>query len=158
MEQFKKLNEKLICICNKLLENQDLCKLIVYSQNKPLEENDLTQDERDSLLYTKIHPSIHIMKEVSEACTLLNVYFNKIKANGQEFKSMKLIITISVHNTLKYIDGGTRANEIHDTLLDIFDKQSGFGLGKMELEISEIYVPNENFSGYAMVFNCSEFR
>jgi hypothetical protein len=152
----RRLNNKLTDICYKLLENQNLCKLIGLDGDDPLSEPDL--DSPQSLFYDRILPYYTNPSTIGESRTSLSVYFDYIKGKSNNFNNMTLTFMILTHESLKKIDGGSRVNDILYFLLDDIDKLRDIGLGKLEMDYAKLYVPNEEYSGYIISFKIDDFK
>lgn len=155
MKEFKKLNTKLMDVCNRLIDSQELCKLISVDNESPLSAPDIINPE--SLIKKRIYPAYVNPETITDSRSQISVYFDNIKGSSS-FKGVVLCFMIVSHHSLKFIEGGSRVYEIFDTLMDLFDKSEGFGLGKMELELGKLTIANKDYDGMVMMFHITEFR
>lgn len=155
--EFKKLNKKLTDVCYKLIENQDLCKLISIDTTTPLSAPDIKNAE--DLIFDRIMPYYNDPNTITDTRTILSVYFDYIKGDSYAYNSMVLNFMILTHSSsLLRIEGGSRVYEIIDTLLESFDNLSGLGLGTLSLDTVKLYAPNKEYNGAIASFRLNEFR
>lgn len=155
-QEFKKLNKKLIDVCYKLIENQELCKLISVDNTNPLATPDIESPE--NLIDDRIVPDYTNPETIEDTRTILNIYFDNIKGTSYAYNGMTLCFRILTHGSLKRIEGGSRVYEIVDTLLDSFDAMTGLGLGGLELDIGKLFVVNKDYQGMVLSFKINEFK
>jgi hypothetical protein len=151
-----KLNEKLIDICYRLIENKQLCKLIANDTINPYDGADIQNPE--NLINNRILPYYSNMETITDSRTLLSLYFDNLRGKPPVFNNVTLNFMILTHESLEIIDGGSRVYDIVDVLLENFDKLSGLGLGEIEFDTGRIYVPNKNYSGMILSFRILDFK
>ena len=96
IRNFKAVGDNLFRIAEKILEDDDICKLLYYTDANPLSQPNLTEDERLKLL----HKNILLVPKVPENDDIKGSYililydgFNQNLANPQ-FKDADLLFII----------------------------------------------------------------
>lgn len=97
MAYFKDLNDKIVYITNMVKANQDLCKLLYYSENNPLDFPDIFDTQ--TLMLRNIFPLPKSPESVKEQISILNVYFlnSKNYSKNTGFRPVYLVFDIMCH-------------------------------------------------------------
>lgn len=166
MGRFEKLNDDIRELAEKILEDQDLCKLIHYSNDSPLDQSNINGkaeilDKRLLLLA----PKFPLAKEVG-SYVAIRVPISKPSKGGFYIASL-LYFDIFVHENSRDIyykdkDGidkfGNRAKIIEDKI-ETFMSTIDFSIGKPQLDGSyEISNNDTTFSGYSLRYKDVDFR
>ena len=94
------IGENLSKIANRLLKNDDLVKLLYYSNANPLTGDNLTQEEKTNLIFNQLIKIIPIVKPVNDKSIIsIQITSGTINSNNDEFRDLKLQINF---NTCSY--------------------------------------------------------
>lgn len=159
------LNDDIQALADRLMANQDLCKLIYYTDNNPLDQPDINGkrhilDKRLLLLQQKIDLADRVGTYV-----LLRMP-NFRPSRGGHYISSQLVFEVYVHKDAKTIyydrDGkrkkGDRAILILDRIEQIMGEQ-GVGIGEDNLAGGgEVANATALFSGHGISYANVEFR
>ena len=166
MGRFEKLNRDIRGLAEKMLEDQDLCKLIHYPDANPFSQPDINGKkellDKRLLLFA---PKFPIAKEVGSYVSIRAPRF--YPSRGGYYVVSLLCFDIFIHEKSReifYLDKngnvekGNRALIIMDKIEDIMSK-SKIGIGENNLEpIVEITNNNATFSGYSLGYKDVDFR
>lgn len=85
-------------IVSRLLANDNLVKLLYYENKDPLNESNLTKEEKENLIYQKLIKIVPRHKEDDNNKSVLMVYINKgTKIPGnKEFINLQIVIDVFV--------------------------------------------------------------
>ena len=170
MGRFAKLNTDIQKLADKIMEDQDLCKLIYYPHSRPLDQPDVngynTILDKRLLLFT---PKIPLAdQETQDDGTYVMIRPTRLRpTKGGHYIISLLIFDIYCQKdirTIYYKDDngntvkGDRALLIMDKIEDIINSVD-IGIGKDNLDgVEEIANRNVTFSGYAIGYVNVDFR
>ena len=158
MSRFQELNENIMSVLLKMIDNQNLCKLLNYNSYSPLSEADIP--DTSSLLFDKIHPFPFTPKVDSVATSQINVMFDnfQIGKDNPAFKNNQLTFIILCHSLLWRMDGILRPFAIMKEIDTLFNYTNGIGIGKMQFVSGNLMWVNENYSGYRVSYKIYDFN
>lgn len=166
MGRFEKLNDDIRQLAEKILEDQDLCKLIHYPDNNPLDMPKVNgkKDILDKRLLL-LAPKFPLATEVGSYISI-RVPISRPSSGGSYIASL-LYFDIFVHEKSRDVyykdkDGnvkyGNRAKVIEDRI-ETFMSSINIGVGKPSLDGSyEISNNDATFSGYSLRYKDVDFR
>jgi hypothetical protein len=150
------LNNNLMVVLNKLITNQNLCKLLYYTSTDPLSEANIS-DTR-TLIKKNIIPKPFIQGVIETPCSFLTVYFDNFTFANRSYSDGRIIFEAIVHESLWDIKGGIRPYSILDEIELLFDNQKVIGIGKTQIDsIRQLWV-NDSYKGYRLVFKFSDLK
>lgn len=150
MANFKELNDNVTQVLLKLLESQNLCKLLYYNSIDPLSEPDI---DPYSLLMKKIFPIPKIPGVEEAESSYLTVVFDSFRlGDNKGVKDGKLLLTAFVHEKLWFINGQLRPISIMHEIDKLFNNQRIIGIKKLQFESGRFVAPNEKYSGYQVTY------
>jgi hypothetical protein len=167
MGRFEKLNDDMQMLADKILADQDLCKLIHYPDNNPLDQPDVNpeiiRDER-LLLFT---PKIPLAEEQGTYVIVLPTNIALVPNSGNQFIRCLLVFDIYSHQNIRNVyykdkqqndKKGDRVILIMNKIEEIM-KNIGFSIGDSELNGARI-ISNSNatFSGYEISYKDFDFK
>jgi len=168
MGKFAKLNDDIQILARKVIDNQELSKLLYYPDTYPLEQPDLSTRKRRELLYDRLllfTPKIPLADEVG-SYVMIRVPKGRPIGGGYYIASL-LLFDIYTHVDSRYIrfkdvNGKDKAG---DRALMIADEIEGF-MDNMRLSIGEnglhgfndIANTDSSFSGYQLGYEDIDFR
>lgn len=145
-------------VLNKLIENQNLCKLLQYNDTSPLSGSNI--NDTSKLLFNKIYPFPFTPEVDSEASSIINVLFDNFELNksNSDFKNNQLVLIVICHNDLWKIDGMLRPFAILNELDNLFNLKNGYGIGKNQFGRGNLFWANEKYSGYRVTYELCDFN
>jgi hypothetical protein len=157
LARFQELNNNLMAVLIKLIESQDLCKLLYYTQTNPLDQPDIS--DTSTLLFDKIFPIPKIPDNQQTEGNLLTVIFDDIRLdNNIGFKDSIVSFNIICHINQWRIDGSIRPYAIMNKIDEILNNQRVVGLGKMIFSRSRFGTINDMFMGYRLDYKVIDFN
>lgn len=156
---FDKLDDLQEIIENKILENQNLLKLIHYNTSEPLEESDI--DDPLSLVENDIYWYPIIAENVlSTTGVYLLCDFSMYKPAYQvDFANMNISFTILIHKHLRTVyDSHRRMNMILSELCDMFNRAMGDWLGDTEIVSFANMTTRKDYQASHITFRATQFN
>jgi hypothetical protein len=130
------LSPNLIIIVNKLIENQELLKLVNYNDSDCLSLDDIEQPEL--MINTKIYPYPNNQTLTNEQ-TLIKVYYGHTKIQNRAVENTPVLFDCITHPDLYIINDPNDSNkrllrlyEITNRITEQFDNISVQGVGKLQ--------------------------
>ena len=158
MSRFAELNDNIMSVLFKLIDNQNLCKLLNYISYDPLAEADIQNTA--TLLFDKIYPFPFSPDVDTEARSQLNVLFEdfKLGKDNPAFKNNQVTFVIVCHSSLWRISGMLRPFAIMKEIDTLFNSKNVIGIGKMEFSSGNLAWVNEKYSGYRVSYKVYDFN
>ena len=155
MGRFLKLNNDMQTIADKLLENQDLCKLLKYEGENPLSMPEVRPSEimdKRLLLSSKIFGN----KEIGSFLTL-EISGGKPKSS-EHYIQTSFFFDILIHHDARKIINGQRVNFISDIIEEVMESMT-FSIGKVNFYGFERIGNNDGrFLGRRLIYRDVDFR
>jgi hypothetical protein len=128
------LGKNLQKIVSRLLANDDLVKLLYYTDDNPLENLSLNQEEKQKEIFEKLIKTVPHVGTKDTANSVIVVYVqraNRISGN-KEFKNVRILVDVIVPLTQWYIRGDNlRPFSILGEIQKSLDDKTVNGLGKI---------------------------
>ncbi|HEY8805864.1 MAG TPA: hypothetical protein VIM42_12320 [Clostridium sp.] len=158
MSRFDELNNNIMTVLLKIIDNKNLCKLVNYNSYDPLSEADM--EDSSSLLFDKIYPYPFTPDVDSIASTQINVMFDNFQLgkDNPAFKNNQLTFVVICHSKLWRMNGMLRPFAIMKEIDSLFNSVNGLGVGKMKFVSSNIMWVNANYSGYRISYSLCDFN
>lgn len=166
MGRFEKLNDDIQLLADKILADQELCKLIHYPDNNPLDQPNVNGKrhilDKRLLLFT---PKIPLAEEQGTYVLIRVPNFRPTK--GGYFISSLLLFDVYTHSKSKVIyytdeNGNEKKGDRVMLILDKIDKVMeglGIGIGQDNLNGGgEVANANATFSGHSIGYANVDFR
>lgn len=151
MANFDKLNDNVTSVLMRLIESQDLCKLLSYSSSNPYEESDI--EDTSSLINTKIFPFPKLPTATTEAGSFVNFFFDSFElGDTNSVKDGKIVFTVVVHLSHWSMGGRLKPISIMTEIDKLFNDQRVIGLKKLQFDRGKFIWVNENFAGYELIY------
>lgn len=152
---FYSTEKDLALICQKILGDNDLLKLLYYSTRDCLSKPNLTDEQKMSMIdkQIKITPQLEI--NTDDCPIYLIITFNHFIPNGnnQEFRDNVINIYILCHPDCWHLGNfQLRPIKILGRLDTLFNKQKLTGIGTVLLDHASMLTMNKEFIGYEMEF------
>ena len=166
MGRFEKLNDDIQALADKILEDQDLCKLIYYPDNNPLDQPIVNGKrhilDKRLLLFT---PKIELADTVGTYVLIRVPNFRPSK--GGHYISTLLLFDVYVHSKIQVIyykdsEGNSKKGDRAMLILDRIEKMMesmDIGIGQDSLNGGgEVANNNATFSGHSIGYANVDFR
>ena len=172
MGRFEKLNDDIQELADKILADQDLCKLIHYPENNPLEQPNINGKkhilDKRLLLFTPKIPLADASNNTQDHGTYVTIRPTRLRpSKGGNYIISLLCFDIYCHKDVRPIyykdkddndKNGDRAILIMDRIEELMDGVN-FSIGKDNLDgAGEIANSNTTFSGYTIAYTDVDFR
>lgn len=161
----QKIPEYKMTILNKVVESEMLSKLLFYNNPSALFEDDLTEDEKSSLIYSKVYPYRFVPAPTESQSTYLTLGVNGFRRNQEGFKiyddyqAGEIYFYMFTHVDLMKTTHGVRQDLMLGELDRIFDGNTGIGMGELKLRyVNELWMHNNKFGGYSVAFTIVDFK
>jgi hypothetical protein len=162
IRNFKAVGDNLFIIAQKILEDEDICKLLYYTDSNPLSsEHSMTEDER----YALLHKNVLLVPKVPENDDIKGSYililydgFNINLANS-EFKDADLLfIVVSPPENWVINDSSLRPFLIMSRIDELFGNKKIANIGKLQFVKADRFVLNSQLTGYGLTYSTYEFN
>ncbi len=166
MGRFEKLNDDIQALADKILEDQELCKLIHYPDNNPLDQPDINGQryilDKRLLLFT---PKIDLA-DTTGTYVLVRVP-NFRPSKGGHYISSLLLFDVYVHKDIRVVyykdeQGNDKKGDRVMLILDRIERVMeglDIGIGQDNLNGGgEVANNNATFSGHSIGYTNVEFR
>ena len=160
MAEKEGINHYIDRILEEIKKNNNLMKLI-YDNNadalSPTKPN-LTIQQKNSMIYTKIFPFRFIPQISTTACSYLNLGFGNFKEISNTYQAGKIGFYVASHRDLWKMNGGLRPIFMLEEIKNVAKGLEHLGLGKLKLTNSDEYGYDENFIGYRAIYEIVDFN
>lgn len=158
MPQKEGFNKYIDSIINACKGNNNLMKLLYYDGVDALIKPDLTQQQKDLLVYTKLFPFRFIPTISDTACSYLNLGFGNFRETSNVFQAGKIGFYMVSHKTLWKMNGGLRPIFMLEEIKEVTKSLEGLGLGRLKLTECEDYWYDSSFGGYRALYEIVDFN
>ncbi|MFJ8247294.1 hypothetical protein [Peribacillus asahii] len=161
----QKIPEYKMSILNRVLESEVLSKLLFYNEPKALFNPDLTEDQKQELLYSKVFPYRFVPNPIEDQDTFLTVGINGFRRNQEgfqiydDYQAGEIYFYVFAHVDIMRTTHGVRQDLMLGELDRIFDGSTEFGMGELKLRyVNELWMHNNKFGGYSIAFTVVDFK
>lgn len=161
----QKIPEYKMTILNRVAESELLSKLLFYDQKDAMFQPDLTEDQKQGLLYSRIFPYRFVPNPIEDQSTYLTLGVNGFRRNQEGFKiyddyqAGEIYFYFFTHVDLMRTTHGVRQDLILGELDRLFDGNTGIGMGELKLRyVNELWMHNNKFGGYSVAFTVVDFK
>lgn len=151
---FLSVEKDLALICNKILENQRLCKLLYYTDRDCLNKPDLTTEQKTSLVNKNllVVPKIDISINCPNYIVISIGNFSSNDMNP-EFLDCEVSFDILCHaNHWNLGNFALRPYKIAGEIDSMFNKKKLTGIGTLQLMGTEDLVMKEDLMGLSIMY------
>lgn len=147
-------------ICSRLMANNDLVKLLYYTDIDPLAQTELTEEEKKQIF----NDLICIIPRVGtreDSKSVIAIYVPKASGlNGNtEFKTVTIAIDVFVPLTQWIIkDSNLRPFAIMGEIQKSLNDKTVNGLGKIKGGDFDLVLLTDEMSGYRQIFTITEYE
>ncbi|ASA21822.1 hypothetical protein [Paenibacillus donghaensis] len=144
-------------IMNRVLEDQELCKAIFYTDQGFLEQENI--EDTSDLIHKNIFPHRFIPNISEDAKTYITLSMTNYRLVKSSYKSGLIAIYMFTHRDLFKTDYGySRMDFILTKIEELMNNKRGLGIGKLEFAGLNEYVVNEKFQGYVLSYQPMDFN
>jgi len=158
MSRFSELGANKFIILMKLLENEEIVKCLVNTEDNFLDVPLPADFNPSSLVYSNLYPYRYIPTIQTEPKTFITMSFS-YKPDGSKFKNASVRFYIMCHNSLLKTDYGSLR---YDMLLNYIDKTfnqfNELQSSKLQFYDMDDFVVNENYSGIYIIYKSTSFQ
>lgn len=147
-------------VCSRLLANDNLVKLLNYTDLDPLSQPTLTDKEKQAIFNDLICiiPRVGTREDSRSVIAVYVPKAQRLSANS-EFKNVVIAIDVFVPLTQWIIkDSNLRPFAIMGEIQNSLRGKTVNGLGKIEGGDFDLILLTDEMSGYRMVFNITEYE
>lgn len=159
--RFEVMGEDIFKIVEKIQQDQDLLKLIKFTDADPLSHNDLTSDEIDEML----HKNILITPKIPDTDQDKNCYLVILLDNytvspaNQDFKSTQIRFDILCPMDRWVINSKSLRPYLMMNCIDKdFNEKSLAGIGNLSFQEANRLVVSPYLAGYSLLYGHYEFN
>lgn len=159
--RFEVMGEDIFKMIQKILSNQNLLKLLKFTDPNPLNHPDLTQDEIDDML----HKNVLIVPKMPDTLdeklcyviVILNTY--DVSPNNQDFKIATVRFDVICPMDRWVINAKTlRPYLIMSEIDTMFNEKSIAGIGNLSFDSARPLVVSPQLAGYSLTYGHYEFN
>ena len=147
-------------IVKRLLENNDLIKLLYYEDKDPLSHEALSQERKQTEIFEKLIKVVPLVGTNTDSKSRLVVYITKgtKNSNNNEFRDINIHISVFVPLTNWIIkDTNLRPFAIMSELQESLDGKTINGLGRLSGGDFELKLLTEEMSCYEQIYTLTEY-
>ncbi len=152
---FLSVDKNLSIVVNKILENQNICKMLYYTQRDCLSAPDLTQEQKISLINKQILivPRLEITDECPNKILVQLTDFSQ-NVNNPEFRDCVLRFAILCHPD-HWLMGNfqLRPYRIAGELDAMFDEKKMTGIGTLQFLGCDNLIMSDQLEGLLLLYS-----
>ena len=159
--RFEVMGDDIFKIVNKILNNQNLLKLVKYTDNDPLAHEDIPQDEIDKMLHKNILITPKIPDEDDDKnCYIIVLLDNYVvDVENKDFKVATVRFDVLCPMDRWVINGKSlRPYLIMNEIDKEFNEKKLAGIGNLSFNSAERLVVSAYLAGYSLKYGHSEFN
>lgn len=147
-------------IVGRLVSNDDLVRLLYYTDENPLGHPALNQAEKEKQIFEKLIKTVPRVGTKDTEKSVVVVYVQRASkiAGNKEFKNVRILVDVIVPLTQWYIQGSNlRPFAILGQVQKSLDEKTVNGLGKISGGDFEINFVTDDVICYQQVFEITEY-
>ena len=159
--RFEVMGEDIFKILNKVLGDQELLKLLKYTDKDPLSHPDLTDEEKDALLEDSvlITPNIPDDDRIEKNYLVILLKNYSVDSDNEDFKVVEISFDILCPTKCWVMNGANlRPYSIMQRIDTLFNEKNLAGIGNLNFETSNLVVISPYLAGYSMTYEHHEFN
>lgn len=148
-------------ICSRLLANEELVKLLYYTELDPLAQANLTTEQKQKEIFNKLLCVVPRVGTREDSRSAIAVYVPKAAglSGNSEYKTVTIAIDIFVPLTQWIIkDSNLRPFAIMGEIQNSLNGKTINGLGKIKGGDFDLTLLTDEMSGYRQVFTITEYE
>lgn len=159
--RFEVMGEDIFKIVERILNNQNLLKLIKYTNNDPLNQPDLTQEEKDKLLHKNILITPKIPDEDQDKNCYIVILLDEYIVDSQnaDFKQAKIRFDVLCPMDRWVINANSLRPYLMMNEIDKdFNEKKLAGIGNLSFQKTARLVVSPYLAGYSLEYGHTEFN
>ena len=156
----EELGRNLQKIVNRLIANDDLVKLLYYTDENPIEHQPLSLEDKNKLVFEKLIKTVPRVGTKDTANSVVVVYVQKANriAGNKEFKNVRILVDVIVPLTQWYImSDNLRPFAILGQIQNSLNEKTVNGLGKISGGDFELNFVTDDVICYQQSFEITEY-
>ena len=156
----EELGRNLQKIVNRLIANDDLIKLLYYTDENPIEHQPLSLEDKNKLVFEKLIKTVPRVGTKDTANSVVVVYVQKANriAGNKEFKNVRILVDVVVPLTQWYImSDNLRPFAILGQIQNSLNEKTVNGLGKISGGDFELNFVTDDVICYQQSFEITEY-
>ena len=156
----EELGQNLQKIIMRLVSNEDLVKLLYYTDDNPLEHPALTTEQKQKEIFEKLIKTVpHVgTKDTEKSIVVVYVQRAIRVAGNKEFKNVRILVDVIVPLTQWYIMGSNlKPFAILGKIQESLDDKTVNGLGKISGGDFELNFVTDDVICYQQSFEITEY-
>ena len=162
MEQgnFKNLGDSIFKIATAFLENEELTKLLYYTNRAPLKEKSLSDEEKYKLINNNILLTPELPQNDGRMRSFISIELDQFEPDDNAaFKTGVITIMVNCPLELWLLDDcSLRPFLIMSCVDGILNNKKIEGIGKVTFLSAEKYIANKQYAGYVLAYGRTEFN
>lgn len=157
----KELGINLQKICSRLLANEELVKLLYYTDIDPLSENALSDEEKKQKIFNELICVVPRVGARDDNKSVIAIYIPKAAgiSGNSEYKSVTIAIDVFVPlNQWIIKDSNLRPFAIMGEIQNSLNGKNVNGLGKIKGGDFDLILLTDEMSGYRQTFTITEYE
>lgn len=161
IRNFKAVGDNLFIIAQKILEDDDICKLLYYTDANPLSHENMTSKQKLELL----HKNILLVPKVPENDDIKGSYilvlydgFNQNLANPQFKDADLLFIIVCPPENWVINESSLRPFLLMSRIDELFGNKKISNIGTLQFIKADRFVLNSQLTGYGLTYSTYEFN
>lgn len=161
IRNFKAVGDNLFIIAQKILEDDDICKLLYYTDVNPLSHENMTEAQKLELL----HKNILLVPKVPENDDIKGSYilvlydgFNQNLANPQFKDADLLFIIVCPPENWLINESSLRPFLLMSRIDELFGNKKISNIGTLQFIKADRFVLNSQLTGYGLTYSTYEFN
>ena len=140
-------------------KNQLMQDLVTRESIVRLIDDDISMEDAESLIYTKIFPYEYLPEIVHDGNTYVCCEVDIQSVSNKTYLIPTLYIWVFSHKSkLRLPEGGVRTDKLCSEICRAINGSRYYGLGELELHSVKRFAPMSNFNGKLMTFQAKEFN
>lgn len=156
IENLEKYVDNLVYV---LMEDDNLCKLLIDTSSNPLDYN-LSNKDKKKIIKENIIKHKHIPYLLEEEKIWICFFFEEIFMNqtNNAFYDTSMVVNVICHDAISDIENGDRLFKVMSRVEKLLNNSREFGIGKLTLENAQYINPAKNYTGYKMNYILTDFN
>lgn len=156
MGNFDFLAEYRSGIMDKIVQNNNIAKLLVYTDDAPLSKDNLDEWTKKDLQYKSVFPYRFVDNMANDESSYVNLGMRFVPYRSGRLKLGKITITILCHKNLFRTKDGLRPDLILNEIDKMFNGSTEFSAGTLVLSLADEYAYGDNHRGWIISYNSQE--
>lgn len=156
----EELGRNLQKIVNRLIANDELVKLLYYTDENPIGHQPLSSEDKNKLVFEKLIKTVPRVGTKDTANSVVIVYVQKASrfAGNKEFNNVRILVDVIVPLTQWYImSDNLRPFAILGQIQNSLNEKTVNGLGKIQGGDFELSLVTDDVICYQQVFEITEY-